>query len=213
MKLKIAFILLSFLFLSGCSWWKYKFPQEQDFQAVNHRSDSYLLGVQNFGSSDLSQKRLESVRSALSDVQDIFQHSKEFEKIITGKNWVSSCDGKEIEKVSGEELLDDLRKLSLKVSVFPKKPWMAIGLTDTANNRIAIDPSRIDSATDDELIDASWLVETTAHEITHILLDVNAMVKYRDRGHGKAGCSKNELASYRVGKTAQAVWIHDKVSE
>lgn len=207
MKTSYIPLSISLLLLQACSWYGYKLPTEQDFQPVNSSSQAYVLGVQNFGNDKLSSSRLEAVRSALSDVQEIFASSKEFENIISNQSWVSSCDGDSIENISGEKLLYDLRNLSVKVSVYPKKPWMAIGLTDTANSRIAIDPQRIDDSNGNEVIDASWLVETTAHEITHLVLNEKNRVKYRDAGHGKEGCSKNELASYRVGRAAQAVWI------
>ena len=207
MRLKILGLLIGVLFISGCSWRGYINPQEQDFKPVSR----YLLGTQNFNNNDLSQKRLELVEKALADVQYIFFENKSFEKIISSSNWVASCDGEEIDKISGEQLLADLRKLNVKVSIFPKKPWMAIGLTDTANNRIAIDPYRIDLANENEVVDSSWLIDTMAHEITHLILSENGMVKYRDRGHGKKGCTKNDLASYRVGKAAQAAWIHQQL--
>lgn len=213
MKLKSVFIITLLVYLPGCSWWNYQFPKEQDFQAVNTKPPSYILGVQNFNDDELSKLRLEAVRKALSDVQDIFINSKKFESMIINQSWVSSCDLTPPEKISGAELLSNLRRLNIKVSVYPKKPWLAIGLTDTLNSRIAIDPIRIDFASGNELIDASLLIETTAHELTHLVVNEAGLVKYRDAGHGKEGCSNNELASYRIGKTAQAVWIYSRVSE
>ncbi|WP_144394737.1 hypothetical protein [Pleionea sediminis] len=213
MKMKPLIIVIMVLSISGCSWYGYKDPSNHHFHRVNNYSNAYTLGVQNFTTNETSQKRLNSVKEAFSDVQDIFLNNKKFEKIILSQSWVSSCDGETIEKTSGKELLSDLRALSVKVSVYPKKPWQAIGLTDAINKRMAIDPSRIDLANKDEIIDSSLLINTTAHEVTHLILDENNLIKYRDEGHGKKNCLKNDLASYRVGKAAQAVWIHDKLAK
>lgn len=204
-------ILFSVMVASGCSWQGYRPPTSNDFHAVNNNGSTYVIGVQNFDTNnELSMKRLDSIKRSVSDVQNIFQ-SKEFESLLVGSTWVASCDGDTVEKVSGDELVKDLRALSVKVSIFPKKPWLAIALTDMGNNRIAIDPSRIDLSSNGEIIDSSWLIETTAHELTHMIKENNT-IKYRDKGHGKDGCLDNQLASYRVGKSAQAVWIHNRVS-
>lgn len=204
-------ILLLFLCATaGCSWNGYVRPNEGDFTPVNQAEKTYSIGTQNFDTSDpIYSKRLAVVKQAVSDVQEIFQMDV-FANLLNGKTWLAFCSSGEKAKIKGDEVVNDLRALDLKVSIYPKKPFSAIGLTDRANNRIAIDPYRIDLNREDEVIDASLLIETIAHEFTHMVAE-NDVVKYRDRGHDGEDCSTDKLVSYRVGKAAQAVWIFKQV--
>lgn len=205
MKILHILILLILCTTTGCSWIGYVKPNEGDFTPVG----AYSIGIQNFDAADdRDSKRLAAVKRAIADVREVFQ-TADFENILHGQTLRTSCnDGY---TVTWEEVVKDLRSLELKVSIYPKKPVCATGLTDTANNRIAIAPSRIDLHEKDEIIDASLLIETIAHEFTHMVKASNKG-KYLDRGVGKNKCSFDNLVSYRVGKAAQAVWISKQVN-
>lgn len=213
MKLISYIVVLILLFsIVGCSWKGYKLPSDTDYERVGDTDDAYFIGFQNFDNSIKKDKvRVDSVKQAILDVKNIF-HDDSFKSIFLNKSWVASCDGNSLERVSGNEVITDLLSLNIKISFFPKKPFLAIGLTDTINNRIAVDPYRIDKHNEEEIIDASLLIETIAHEFTHMIIE-NGNVKYRDRGHGKNGCLQNKLVSYRVGKAVQAVWISKNVKK
>lgn len=52
------------------------------------------------------------------------------------------------------------------------------------------------------------MINTIAHEWTHLYLDSEDKVKFADAGHTKErpGCPKSDLVSYSVGRAAQKVW-------
>ena len=206
--MKIFYLILISTFITGCvSWGGYKTPTSD--------SESFKVGkitikTQNFNQkSELDTKRLNAIKDAAIEVDRIFA-GDEFKEIIESSSWIASCDnGKK--KVTGSEVFKDLQNLNVSVSIFANKPWRAEGLTDPVKSRIAINPERIDafSQKDDDIFQASLLIETLAHELAHMIpeTDGETLPKYRDRGHGK-GCSENELVSYVTGKLARAIWIH-----
>lgn len=121
---------------------------------------------------------------------------------------MASCDNGEM-KVSGRELITDLRSLDLSVSIVAKKPWFAEGLTDPVKSRITVNPDRVDAFKGRDIFQGSKLVETLAHELAHMIPERkgHTLPKYRDRGHGTE-CPQDELASYVVGRMARAFYIH-----
>lgn len=201
------------LLLGGCSWHGYVYPEKSDFQQVSNNDDAYGLGTQNFDqSSDIGQMRLQATMQAIREVQRIYWDPR-FAQMMSERTWAVGCDTDPIEQVDGSEVVADLRALDANISVFPKKPFWAEGQTDLANYRIAINPSRMDAFNRDEIVAASELINTVAHELTHMvkLNGQDGVYKYRDAGHGKENCMDDDLVSYRVGRTAQAIWIADNV--
>ena len=211
-QLKIIFSTTLIILISGCSWHGYIPPNDGDFSRVSERADAYEMGIQNFDTnSEIEALRLKTTKEAFSDVQQIVEGDR-FAKIMSSRTWAEACDQKPIVQISGEDVVRDMRSLDVKVSIFPKKPFRAVGLTDLNNYRIAIDPTRMDQNSKGELIAASYLIETVAHEFSHLVINENGLIKYRDQGHGKKDCTKNDLVSYRVGRAVQAIWISDRLS-
>ena len=206
--MKIIYLFLISTFITGCgSWGGYK-PPTADSESF--KAGKITIKTQNFNSeSELDTKRLNAINDAAVEVSRIFS-GDEFKEHIESIDLIASCDnGKK--KVTGSEVLTDFQNLDVSVSVFANKPWLAEGLTDPVNSRIAINPKRIDAFYQEggDIFQASLLIETLAHELAHMVPETEGETfpKYRDRGHGKE-CSQNELVSYVTGKLARAIWIH-----
>lgn len=193
------------MIFSSCmniAWKGYKNPIESDFITVNTNESCMKIGKQN-----LNKRQTKAIIEAASDVCNIF-HSKEFKQTITSQNWLASCEllNGHPDEMSGEHVYKLLIQNIQKYSINPHRPWRAIAQTqrDETNfvyNRVAIKPIRIEAwySTVDSV--KSELVNTIAHETTHIISE-----KFLDAGHGN-NCPNERLVSYSIGNIVEKIWL------
>lgn len=193
-----------FLINSGCysiAWIGYDTPVTQpppgSYELVE--GDCFSVGTQN-----LDEGQREAVMEAASEVCRIFS-SIEFEQRVKSQAWLANCDGDNgsPETVSGEDVYALLQEQVPDYSVNPRKPWMAIAqaqksVTNHAKNRIAIAPSRISAWHSGDIGAQGNLINTMAHEITHLI-----SFQFRDRGHGSPACNRSQLVSYEIGNLVE----------
>ena len=206
MKTKLLLLLAVTLTLSGCmsiAWIGFKKPVESDFVSLNSNDDCMKIGKQN-----LNDRQKKAVLEAATDVCNIF-HSDEFRKRVIAQTWLASCkeeNGKP-DEVSGEEVYKMLMKKIANYSFHPRKPWLAIAQTqrnevDFVYNRVAIKPKRIEAWYSQVDTIKSELVNTIAHETTHII-----SFDFADRGHGSEKCPNSRLVSYGIGDLVEELWL------
>jgi hypothetical protein len=200
MKTLLSLAVVIYL-TSGCSWHGYKGPGE--FKSVNTAGDCMHIGIQNL---TLQQQR--AINAAANDVCAILE-SPEFTQAINGKIWLASCEriNNQPDYIAGDKVIEVLRSVQPRFSVFPRKPFLAVGLADIDhaspdNNRVAINPKYIADALSDEPALASELRNTMAHELTHVV-----SADFTDDGHGSRSCPDDQLVSYAVGKLVEELWL------
>lgn len=175
------------LLASGCmalTWWGYDDPAPADL-AVVAPDYPYCMRV---GLQNLDARQAAAIREAARDVCAIVV-SPRFRSALIGRNWLASCDR---EPDGSDDVVTGL-ELSLRFdalppfSVQPRKPVAAVaqsyadygtGWGSDPDNRIAIDPARIEGWYDDDRMARSAFINTLAHEITH--LGVAAVASRRD---------------------------------
>jgi len=203
---KIIILFAITISLSGCmsiAWIGFKKPVESDFVNLNSNDSCMKIATQN-----LSERQKEAVLEAATDVCNIF-HSDEFRQRVIAQTWLASCDeenGKP-DEVKGEEVYKMLMKKISNYSVHPRKPWRAIAQTqrnevDFVYNRVAIKPNRIEAWHSQVDTIKSELVNTIAHETTHII-----SFDFADSGHGSKKCPDSRLVSYGVGDLVEELWL------
>jgi hypothetical protein len=206
MKTKLLLLVAVTLTFSGCmsiAWIGFKKPVESDFVSLNSNDSCMKIGKQN-----LNNRQEKAVLEAATDVCNIF-HSDEFRKRVIAQTWLASCDeenGKP-DEISGEEVYKMLMKKISNYSVHPRKPWLAIAQTqrneiDFVYNRVAIKPKRIEAWYSQVDTIKSELVNTIAHETTHII-----SFDFADRGHGSEKCPDSRLVSYGIGNLVEELWL------
>ncbi len=195
-------LLIFAIFLNSCctmktAWKGYKEPTEHDFLSVNAGDNSCV----KIGRQNLSDSQWYAIKEAAADVCEIFS-GPEFKKAILKRSWLASCElvnGKK-DEISGEEVFKLISKKIPDYSINPVKPCRAVGQTWKVMNRVAITPERINGWYSDVDSLKSLLVNTIAHESTHII-----SYQFMDEGHNKNGCSNDDLVSYSVGNIVQQI--------
>jgi hypothetical protein len=207
MKQNILTGLIIILLSSGCmsiAWRGYKMPKEEDFINPNSENQCIRVGVQN-----LDEKQKQAVLEAATIVCKIME-SKDFGNSVVSRSWLLSCDYVDgnPDEMSGYELLNMIRTKIRVYSINPRKPWKAIAQTqrsesDIAYNRVAIKPSRIEGWYSSDKKVKAELLNTIAHETTHIISD-----SFRDKGHGTTECLDERLVSYGIGNLVAKLWLN-----
>jgi hypothetical protein len=108
-------------------------------------------------------------------------------------------------RIGGPELLSMLKTRISDHWVVAGKPWGAEAATNPATRRIKIRNLRFDQWNAGGP-DRSEMINTLAHEWTHLILDDQGNGLIEDAGHGSHACTDADLASYRIGDLAEAVW-------
>lgn len=206
MKTKLLLLVAVTITFSGCmsiAWIGFKKPVESDFVGLNSNDNCMKIGKQN-----LNDRQMKAVLESATDVCNIF-HSDEFRKRVIAQTWLASCDEKngKPDEVSGEEVYETLIKKISNYSVHPRKPWRAIAQTqrneiEFVYNRVAIKPKRIEAWYSQVDTIKSELVNTIAHESTHII-----SFDFADRGHGSGKCPNSRLVSYGIGDLVEELWL------
>lgn len=171
------------------AWRGYEKPSTNSYVSVE--GDCFRIGVQN-----LSPIHSKSVREAGAVVCMIF-HSEEFRDSVIAQSWLASCrkgSNEAPDLWDGQRVYEQINQKIDDFSVNPKRPWMAIAQTHKVENRIAISPSQLDKWNSQNLTLRTELINTLAHEITHLVSD-----DFQDRGHGTAECPDERLVSYGIG--------------
>lgn len=195
--------------IGGCmsiAWIGYKKPSESDFINLNSSDSCMRIATQN-----LNDQQEKAVLEAAADVCDIF-HSEEFRQRVISKKWLASCDEKngKPDEVNGEEVYQMLIKKISNYAIHPRKPWRAIAQTQRSEvdfmfNRVAIKPARIAAWYSQVDTIKSELVNTIAHETTHII-----SYDFADKGHGTSKCPDNKLVSYGIGDLVEELWLRNR---
>lgn len=202
--MKKLIVLLLCSSMCGCAWvaWVgYEDPVTQpppgSYELVE--GGCFRVGTQNL---NIDQRR--AILGAAGKVCQVFD-SKDFQARVEGQEWIASCDGNDGSPkiITGEEVYLLLQEEVPDFSVNPMWPWMAIAQAqksenDHVKNRIAIRPGRIDRWYSAEVEDRGALINTVAHEITHLI-----SYNFRDRGHGSKACPDDKLVSYGIGNLVE----------
>lgn len=209
--MKAMYLLLAILafMLNSCmsiAWIGFKKPVESDFTKISDDTRCMQVALQS-----LEETEVKSIREAAADVCEIF-YSEEFKERVIAQNWLASCAKKngKPDEMSGQEVYELMMKNIPRYSIHSRKPWNAVAQTqkDESNfvyNRVAIKPKRIkawESATDTI---KSELVNTIAHETTHIIA-----YEFADAGHGTDECPDSNLVSYGIGNLVEELWLKNK---
>ena len=204
----MRFLILLFvsIHISGCSWvaWRgYVDPVTTPAPGsyVKVPGGCFEIGVQNL---NLEQKK--AILEAAAVVCSVWK-SREFQTRVTSQTWLASCDLKDNgakDLLSGEQVFNQLQKgLPEVFSINPRNPWMAIAQaqrsdTDHTRNRVAIEPNRISAWYAAEGTESGELINTFAHEVTHLISS-----QFRDSGHGSDKCPDAKLVSYGIGNLTE----------
>lgn len=209
MKIKLLLILVVSSSLSGCmsiAWIGYKKPIQSDFKSVNSNQNCMEIGVQS-----LNVRQAKAIQEAANDVCEILYSSK-FKAAVISHDWLASCElsagGKE-DIMSGTNVYNLLMQKIPDYSVHARKPWLAIAQTQRNElnfvyNRVAIMPSRIEAWYSKVDTVKSELVNTIAHETTHIISN-----SFLDKGHGTNNCPNARLVSYGIGDLVEKIWLEN----
>ena len=197
-------ILLVASQLCGCGWIAWvgyddpvREPPPGSYMLVD--GECFSVGTQN-----LEEDQRQAVLGAAGRVCEVFK-SRELQARVEAQEWIVSCDGSNgsPRTMPGTEVYSLLRQQIPDFSIHSRRPWMAIAqaqksVHDHTRNRIAIRPERIQSWYSDSSDERGALINTIAHEITHLI-----SFEFRDKGHGTARCPDNRLVSYGVGNLVQ----------
>lgn len=202
MRMVVPTLLLSSLFsCMWVAWMGYEPPTEHDFHQVEATPDCMAIGVQNL--KDTRQR--EAVLNAVGEVCRIFS-SDDFAREVRSKSWLASCErpNGNADEISGEEVYRRLSGELPDYSVHPHDPWDAIAQADPQDdrmyNRVAIRPSQIREWYERSVDRRGDLVNTIAHETTHIV-----STDFQDEGHAR-DCDADRLVSYGIGKLTEDLW-------
>lgn len=86
------------------------------------------------------------------------------------------------------------------------KPWLAEAATNPATRRIKIRNRRFDQWQAGG-VNRSAMINTLAHEWTHLIVDEQGQGLIQDAGHGSRACPDSDLASYQIGNLTEAAWL------
>lgn len=206
MKTSVLLSIAVVLTLTGCmgiAWIGFKKPVAGDFKSGGTHDSCMKIGIQN-----LDARQQKAVLAATNDVCSIF-HSDEFRQRVMAQTWLASCEevnGKP-DEMKGAEVYEILMKQIPNFSVHPRRPWRAIAQTqrseiDSVYNRVAFRPKRIEAWYSPVDTIKSQLVNTVAHEITHIM-----SFDFADKGHGTKECPDSKLVSYGIGDLVEELWL------
>ena len=200
---KIGALVGVLLLLSGCTWW--------DYEPASVFQNTQIGGCPGIGTQNLDPSDADTILQAATAACRTI-NSPEFARRLKNLELREACDTEV--RISGPEVLQLLRSGLPDHSIIARKPWRAEAVTDPANRRIAIRKQRF-KAWRSGGTSGGALVNTLVHEWTHLVLDANGFVRFRDRGHtgSKQGCPQNGLVSYRVGNIAQEVWHSEVASQ
>lgn len=129
--------------------------------------------------------------------------SDEFARRLKGASLRLTCTDQK--PIGGPELLYLLKSRIPDYWVIAGKPWRAEAATNPATRRIKIRNLRFDQWNAGGP-DRSAMINTLAHEWTHLILDEQGNGLIEDAGHDSRTCADGELVSYRIGDLAEAVW-------
>jgi hypothetical protein len=196
-----ALILTSLFSCMWVAWIGYEHPTESDFHQVQTTPNCMAIGVQNL--KDPRQRT--AVLEAVGEVCLIFA-SAEFAREVASRTWLASCKRPNggPDEISGEEVYRRLGGELPDYSVHPRDPWDAIAQADPHDdrmyNRVAISPSQIGKWYSRSRDTRGDLVNTIAHETTHIV-----STGFQDEGHAE-NCDSDRLVSYGIGKLTEDLW-------
>ncbi|MDT8370261.1 MAG: hypothetical protein RQ745_13725 [Longimicrobiales bacterium] len=199
------------LVATGClaaTWHGYRSPGPGELVEV---APDYPYCV-DVGLQNLDARQASAVREAVRDVCAIVV-SPRFRSELMASDWLANCDrgpdgGEDV--IEGSRLAGGFDALP-SFSVHPRKAepgvrrWYAdygAGFTATGDNRIALDPARIEAWNEDDPSSRAALVNAIARELTHLRSSA-----LRDDGHGTDRCPDHRLASHAVGDLAARIWI------
>jgi len=186
------------------AWIGYKKPTQLDLKPVNSNEHCMEIGVQS-----LNSRQAKAIQEAANDVCNIF-FSPEFKQEVISHDWLASCalsaGGKE-DLMSGTNVYNLLMQKIPDYSVNARKPWLAIAQTQKNEvnfvyNRVAVKPSRIEAWYSAIDTIKSELINTIAHETTHII-----SYSFLDAGHGTDKCPNARLVSYGIGNLVEKIWL------
>lgn len=154
------------------------------------------VGVQN-----LSPTQARAVLEAADDVCRVLA-GPAFADSVRSQTWLASCErpGGRPDSIAADSVVALMRGRRFALSVQPRKPRLAWGLTDRSDTlaiRVAIAPGSISQ-------NAGDLRATFAHELTHV-----ASGRFKDRGNGR-GCSQDDLVSYGVQEIVETLWLAER---
>lgn len=204
--MRFILLFLITIALTGCSWVAWR---GYDDPIMTPAPGSYVKvpgGCFDIGVQNLNAKQKLAILGAAKTVCSVWM-SEGFKARVMSQEWLASCDLKASDSkdfISGSEVYHLLEKQRPEVfSVNPKDPWMAIAQaqksdTDHTRNRVAIQPSRINLWYAAEGVDRGALINTLAHELTHLKSSL-----FRDSGHGSNDCLDVKLVSYAIGNLTE----------
>jgi hypothetical protein len=166
------------------------------------------VGVQN-----LTPEERRILIAAMAETCRIIASSA-FERAVKARAWLATCNkpGGKPDVVSGEEAyrlyVSGIRSFSVRF----RKPWNADAVTQIRLRRIAIRRQRLEAWRAAGIRnDMSELINTLAHEMTHMVPDDPAAAaprfRFQDKGHKERNASALELVSYGLGNLAERLWL------
>ena len=200
--IKSCVIAISILALQGCVWSGYLTRTEG--QTSYGTPPGPVASLQNINNPKFKTNAIDALETAAR----VIQHP-DFETSLKARDFRMSCESDM--RVKGSEIFDDLRR-AFNFSLVARKPFLAIAVTDIANQRMAIKKGRFEGWNRDMEARAD-MIETLVHEMTHLVPErgftgdpSDARYLYKDDGHGTKSCPDNQLVSYELGRIAREVY-------
>lgn len=201
-QIKSCAIIIPILALQGCVWSGYL--ARPDGETLYGAKPGPVASLQNIDNQIFKNNAI----NALETATRVIQHP-DFEASLKARELRVSCNSDEL--IKGPEILADLQR-AFNFSLVARKPFLAIAVTDIANQRMAIKKSRFQGWNGDAEARAD-MIETLVHEMTHLVPasgftgdPSDARYLYKDDGHGTQSCPDDQLVSYELGRIAREVY-------
>lgn len=132
--------------------------------------------------------------------------------------WLANCEaeGRPGQSVTADEVLTAIMPRSIPFSIVAKKPWRAVAVTNLHYDAIAIRKQRFAGWRSGSIARRQAMVETLAHEMTHLIPESPDSIRsrFRDEDHvervrpgsTEPRCYNNLLVSYEIGRIAGELW-------
>ncbi|HEX8223647.1 MAG TPA: hypothetical protein VF605_07510 [Allosphingosinicella sp.] len=212
-KRRLALLVSALSVLSACSpgypgpllWHKFKPHSEDTLVTVAPGSHCPRVGPQN-----LPDEERRILLEAMAEVCRVVA-SPEFKQEVIRRRWLATCNGSpdRPDLIPGDEVYRLFMSAVGPFSVRFRKPVNAEASTQIARARIAIRRTRLRAWRVEPSEGRRHLVNTLAHEMTHMVpaTDPNELFRFQDKGHAKKARPAVELVSYGIGDLVERLWL------
>lgn len=215
--------LTALILLGGFSgpfgvWSGFRPPAASDYRRADTTAPCPAVGVQN-----LSAKRSAALLAALADVCDILADPEFARRIQNEPEWLADCLSNKMpgKPVTGATVVAALVPPRTPFSVVAKKPPLADAVTNLRYQAIAIRTRRFDAWTSGVPRRQAQMIETLAHEMTHLIPESNGSLSslFKDEDHVASRkpadahkCLNSKLVSYDSGRIVADIWLERRTA-